>query len=104
MVMNFGNEIKISSDRLSYCLFESNWIDQSMENKKCIIILTEILKQPNQLIVCKLYPLDLKLFSAVSFFLNCNFISKNACLFTDFKSGVQHVQYFTKLQLVALFQ
>lgn len=100
MVMNFGNEIKISSNRLSYCLFESNWIDQSNENKKRVIILTEILKQPYQLIVCKVYPLDLKSFSAVSFFRKkkyFNFISKN--VLTGITSGLQHVQYFTEFSL-----
>jgi len=67
MVMYFGNEIELSSGQLSYCLFECNWIDQSQSFKKYIIILMEVFKQPQQLVICKLYPLNLDTFTKVSF-------------------------------------
>ncbi len=65
MVMYLGNEIKLSSDELSHCVYESNWIEQTESCKKCIIILTERLKQPQELIIGKLYPLNLVTFTSV---------------------------------------
>lgn len=66
MIMFFGNEIKFSSHRLSYCLFESNWIEQSESNKKLILILTEVLQRSHNIIVGKLYPLNLETFTSVN--------------------------------------
>ncbi len=65
IVMLLGNKIMESSDRLSYCLFESDWISQSPKCKKCIVIMAEALKKPQEIIVCKLYPLNLQTFTAV---------------------------------------
>ncbi|XP_037024900.1 odorant receptor 94b-like [Bradysia coprophila] len=64
-LMYLGNEIMFSSDRLSYCLFESNWIEQTQCCKRSIIIVVERLKQPQQIIVCKLFPLTLESFSII---------------------------------------
>ncbi len=66
MVMYLGNEIKLSSDELSYCVYESNWIEQTISCKKCVIILMERLKRPQELIVGKIYPLNLLTFTSVS--------------------------------------
>jgi len=66
MVMYFGNEIKLSSDQHTYCLFESDWIDRSQLTKKCIIIFGELLMQPHQLVILTLYPLTLDTFMRVS--------------------------------------
>lgn len=66
MVTYFGNEIKFSSSLLSYCLFESDWMDQSKSCKKCVFIVMEVLKRPQMLIVGKLYALDLVIFTNVS--------------------------------------
>lgn len=65
MVMYFANEIKLESNRLSYCLFESNWIDE-LKLGGFITIVSEVLKQPHELIICKIYPMDLEAFTAVS--------------------------------------
>ncbi len=46
MITYLGNEMMLSSSRLSNCLFESNWADQPQLIKKCIIIFGEYLKQP----------------------------------------------------------
>lgn len=67
MTMYFGNEIKLSSNRLSYCLFECNWIDQSHSCKKCFIILTEFIRRPHEMIIGGLYPLNLQTYTRVSF-------------------------------------
>lgn len=66
MVMYFGNEIKFYYSKLIYCLFESNWIDQLKSIKDDIIILTEVLKQPQELVILKLYPMNLDTFTSVS--------------------------------------
>lgn len=68
MVMYLGNEIKVSSNRLSYCLFESTWIVQTRDCKKYMIIMTEVLKKPQELIAGKLYPLNMRTFTSVSLF------------------------------------
>lgn len=67
MITYFGNEMKLSSGRFLYCLFESDWIDQPQSYKKCLIIFGERLKRAH----------------AVSHF-----------SFSDFKIGLQPVQYF----------
>ena len=66
MVMYFGNEITLSSDQLSYSLFESNWLDQPISTRKIVIIFGERLKKPYVLIVAKLYALTLETFIRVS--------------------------------------
>ncbi len=67
IVMLLGNKIMESSDRLSYCLFESDWISQSPKCKKCIVIMAEVLKKSQEIIICKLYPLNLQTFTSVSY-------------------------------------
>lgn len=65
VITYFGNEIMLSSNRLSYSFFESNWIHQPQSTKKYVIIFCEYLKQPHELIIGKLYPLTLELFKRV---------------------------------------
>ncbi|XP_037025860.1 odorant receptor 23a-like [Bradysia coprophila] len=65
MITLFGNEILVASDRLSYCLFESNFVGQTISVKKRIIIFTEYLKQPQRLMIGNLYPLTLETFTMV---------------------------------------
>nr|QGW45387.1 odorant receptor 14 [Bradysia odoriphaga] len=64
-VLYLANEIMLSSDRLSYALFESNWITQTQSCKKYIIIVVEYLKQPRQFIVGKLFALNLETFTLI---------------------------------------
>nr|QGW45418.1 odorant receptor 45 [Bradysia odoriphaga] len=66
MITYFGNEIMLSSNRLSYSLFESDWYNQPQSTKKCIIIFGEYLKQPQVLLVGKLYPLTLETFNKIT--------------------------------------
>ncbi|XP_037028512.1 odorant receptor 94b-like [Bradysia coprophila] len=65
VVMYFGNEIKYHYSQLIYCLFESDWINQLDTVKRNIIILTEVLKQPQDLVILKLYPMNLETFTSI---------------------------------------
>lgn len=65
MVMYLGNEIYLSSNRLSYSLFESNWIDQPQIIKKFFILFAETIKAPHVVVVAKVYPLTLETFAKV---------------------------------------
>ena len=65
IITYLGNEIQFYSNRLSYCLFESNWTEQSASDKKLLIIMGERLKQPHEIMVGKLYPLTLTTFTKV---------------------------------------
>ncbi len=67
MLMYLGNEIKLASDNLSYCLYQSNWIEQTESCKKYFLIVVERLKVPQELTVGKLFPLNLETFTAVRF-------------------------------------
>ncbi len=62
----FGNEILLASNSLSYCLFKSDWVEQPQSIKKCIIIFGEYLKQPQVLLIGKLFPVTLETFKKVS--------------------------------------
>lgn len=70
MITYYGNEIMFLSGNLSLCLFKSNWMDQSEKCKRSLIILMEVLKQPQVLVIGKLYPLDLEIFTNVNNFFN----------------------------------
>ncbi|KAJ6649039.1 Odorant receptor 4 [Pseudolycoriella hygida] len=65
VVAHFGNEIKHASSHLSDNLFESNWFEQPKSCKKIILILMEILRRPQQLVIAKVYPLDLDIFTRI---------------------------------------
>ncbi|XP_037024575.1 odorant receptor 94b-like [Bradysia coprophila] len=65
MITYFGNEIKLTSNHLSYCLYESDWYNQSQTTKIYIIIFAEYLKQPQEVLIGKLYPLTLETFTRI---------------------------------------
>ncbi|XP_037050332.1 odorant receptor 94b-like [Bradysia coprophila] len=64
LVMYLGNEIILTSEPLPYCLFQSNWMDQSESAKKYVIIMAELLKQPYTLSVV-IYQLNLETFTSI---------------------------------------
>lgn len=64
VIMYLTNDITIGSGRLSQCLFESNWIDQTESCKKYVLIMGEVLKQPQQLVIL-VYPMSLETFMKV---------------------------------------
>ncbi|XP_037029025.1 odorant receptor 94b-like isoform X2 [Bradysia coprophila] len=66
MIMFFGNEITLASDRLSYRLYESCWIDRRQSIKKNVLLFGEFLMKPHQLIdQLQLYPLTLDTFTRI---------------------------------------
>lgn len=64
-VSYLGNEIKLKSESLKNNLFASNWPDQSITFSKYFIILMEVFKRPDQLMIV-FFSLDLELFTQVS--------------------------------------
>ncbi len=66
ILMFIGNEIKVSSTKLIYCLFELDWMGQTETCKRMMTILAEALKQHKLIMVAKLYPLSLETFNRVS--------------------------------------
>lgn len=67
MIMYYGNELMLSSGRLGWHLYESNWIDRSQSIKKNVLIFNEFLMQPLEITVLKIYPLTLETFIRVGF-------------------------------------
>ncbi|XP_037050264.1 odorant receptor 22a-like [Bradysia coprophila] len=63
-VMYLANDITLASDRLSYCLFESNWTEQTESCKKYVLIMGEVLKQPQRLMIL-IYPMNLETFMTI---------------------------------------
>lgn len=66
MLAFFGSEMKELKSKLSYRLFECNWMEQTKVCKKNLLILMGLLNKPREIIICKLYPLNLETFNAVS--------------------------------------
>lgn len=66
--MYLGNEIKVSSSKLAYCLFESDWLEQTTSCKSSMVVLAEVLKRHQLIMVAKLYSLSLETFNSVSSF------------------------------------
>ncbi|XP_037041156.1 odorant receptor 94b-like isoform X3 [Bradysia coprophila] len=62
MITYFGNDIKLYSSRLTYSLFECNWVEQPLATKKCILVFGEYLKRSHEVLIGKLYPLTLDTF------------------------------------------
>lgn len=74
LITYLGNEITIASDRLSYCLFESDWTNQPQSTKKCMIIFGEYLKKAHEMEVFKLYPVTLETFTRVYHLQHVDFV------------------------------
>ena len=65
LVMYLANDITDTSGRLTYSLFESNWVEQPELCKKYVLMMGEVLKRPQQLIIL-IYPMNLETFMTVS--------------------------------------
>lgn len=65
MVLYLTNEITVESSKLLRRAYESEWIDQREETKKCFIILCEALKQSQELMIL-MYPMNLETFTRVN--------------------------------------
>lgn len=105
MIMLMGNEIKLSKGELSYCLFESNWIEQTRASKRNFLIFNERLKKEQNLVVGKIYILSLSTFTSASeseslllAFVILVFLFDFR--FTDRSERIQYVQHSEKLSPV----
>ncbi|XP_037033155.1 putative odorant receptor 71a [Bradysia coprophila] len=65
MITYFGNHILSESERLSYYLFESEWVNQQLSTKKIVLLFAEFLNEPRQLVILKIYPLTLETFKRI---------------------------------------
>ncbi|KAJ3663643.1 hypothetical protein Zmor_007884 [Zophobas morio] len=61
----FGNEVQVTSDKLSYAAFESNWMELSVATKKMLIFFTMNLQKPVQLSALDLFYLTLDTFMRI---------------------------------------
>ncbi|XP_037043155.1 uncharacterized protein LOC119079380 [Bradysia coprophila] len=65
VVMYLANNIHVTSAKLSYYLFESNWIGQSTASLKCILVLGEVVRRPQQIVILKVVPVNLHTFCVI---------------------------------------
>lgn len=65
VVLYLSDEITVASAELMYCVFEANWIGQPKAVVQNLIVLAEVLKKPHELIILKLYTMNLATFTAV---------------------------------------
>lgn len=95
-VMYLANEVKLAGSRLTYYLFECHWMEQSEKSKKCVLILCEFLKHPQELVILNLYPMNLETFTRVMKLKGSLIEYKFLIIynFLDFRFSVQYVQYF----------
>lgn len=71
----FGQELMSEYDLLSYRLFNSNWLqilaaskwNDSKNCHKILIIFSEALQEEQKIMIGKVFPLNLRTFSSVSF-------------------------------------
>lgn len=61
----YGNEIMLQSNALINHIYFSNWTEMTQRSKRSIIIFMERLKRETQIIVGKLFPLNLETFTTV---------------------------------------
>lgn len=71
-VIFYADEIAITSNRLSYCIYDSNWTCMSIECQKLIIIISEKWKKPQELIVGKVFAMRMSILTSVC--IHSNFI------------------------------
>lgn len=68
MLCYFGNEIIIKSNSLSMCIYNSNWTNFNLHYRKIMLVFMERLKKHSQVLVGKLFPLNLDTFTSVWYF------------------------------------
>lgn len=65
LLMYYGNEITLASEQLMGSVYQSNWMDLSIKYRKLALIFMERLKKPQEMLIGKLFPLNLKSLSSV---------------------------------------
>lgn len=71
MLMYFGNEVLLSSEKLLTSVYESNWMDLSMRYRKMALTLMERLKREEEMTIAKIFPLNLKMMTSVTIYIEC---------------------------------
>lgn len=62
----FGNELSLSSNALSFYSYSSNWMFMTNKSKTTFVHLLEQLKSGSQIVVGKLFTLDLETYVTVN--------------------------------------
>lgn len=65
LLIYYANETALSSDQLSYQLYESNWTGMPIEYQKIMIVLFEKWKKPTELVVGKVFPMRINILTSV---------------------------------------
>lgn len=65
VIIYFANEITLQSNRLSYCIYASNWPCMSTKFGKLVIIIGEKWKKPIELVVGKIFRMRINLITSV---------------------------------------
>lgn len=68
MISFYGNELMVTTNRLGYHLFQSDWIDRFRSIRMNVLIFGELLMKPTEIMVLNLYPLTPKTFTNVRLF------------------------------------
>lgn len=66
VIIYLANEITLQSDRLSYCIYESNWPCMSTKFRKLVIIIGEKWKKPIIVVVGKIFRMRIHLITSVN--------------------------------------
>lgn len=65
LLMFYGNEVTLASEELIRCVYNSNWMDLSIRYRRIALIFMERLKKPQEMLIGKVFPLNLKSLSSV---------------------------------------
>lgn len=65
LLMYYGNEITLASEQLMGSVYHSNWMDLSIKYRKIALIFMERLKRPQEMLIGKLFPLNIKSLTSV---------------------------------------
>ncbi len=65
LLMFYGNEVTLASEELLGSVYHSNWPDLSIKYRKLLLIFMERLKRPQEMLIGKMFPLNLKSLTSV---------------------------------------
>lgn len=66
VLVYFANEISLESNRLSGCIYESNWTSMLPTYQKLIVIVGEKWRNTKQLVVGKMFPMRITILKSVN--------------------------------------
>lgn len=68
LLMYYGNEITLASEEMMGSIYHSNWMDLSITYRKLAMIFMERFKKPQEMLIGKLFPLNIKSLTSVWIF------------------------------------